>query len=154
MRRFDKEIKDPAIIYEILHRSELCRIGLVDGDEAYIVPLNYGYADGVLYFHSAPNGRKINLIRKNNNVTFEITLTSEILTGEKPCNWTTRYRSAMGTGTIEIYDDRESKISGLDVIMKKYGAEGDLDYDESLLERMVILKLHISSMNAKQSGLW
>jgi nitroimidazol reductase NimA-like FMN-containing flavoprotein (pyridoxamine 5'-phosphate oxidase superfamily) len=154
MRRFDKEIKDPVIIDEILHRSELCRIGLVAGDEAYIVPLNFGYAEGVLYFHSAPGGRKIDLIRKDNNVTFEITLTSEIHTGEKPCNWTTKYRSVMGTGTIEIMDKRESKISGLDIIMKKYGAEGEMQYDEALLERMVILKLHINTMSAKQSGLW
>jgi nitroimidazol reductase NimA-like FMN-containing flavoprotein (pyridoxamine 5'-phosphate oxidase superfamily) len=154
MRRFEKEIKDPAIINEILHRSELCRIGLVDGVEAYIVPLNYGYADGVLYFHSAPKGRKIDLVRKCNHVSFEITYISEIHTGEKPCNWTSRYRSVMGTGTIEISDDRESKISGLDVIMKKYGAEGDLNYDDALLGRMVILKLHINTLNAKQSGLW
>jgi nitroimidazol reductase NimA-like FMN-containing flavoprotein (pyridoxamine 5'-phosphate oxidase superfamily) len=154
MRRFEKEIKDPAIINEILHRSELCRIGLVDGVEAYIVPLNYGYADGVLYFHSAPKGRKIDLVRKCNHVSFEITYISEIHTGEKPCNWTSRYRSVMGTGTIEISDDRESKISGLDVIMKKYGAEGDLNYDDALLGRMVILKLHINTLNAKQSGFW
>jgi uncharacterized protein len=154
MRRFDKEIKDTAIIDEILNQSELCRIGLVDGDEAYIVPLNYGYADGVLYFHSAPLGRKIDLIRKNNKVTFEITFISEILTGEKPCNWTTRYRSVMGTGTMEIRDDRESKILGLDIIMRKYGAAGDQAYDDALLDRMVILKLQIMAVNAKQSGLW
>jgi nitroimidazol reductase NimA-like FMN-containing flavoprotein (pyridoxamine 5'-phosphate oxidase superfamily) len=154
MRRFDKEIINPAIIEEILHRSELCRIGLVDGDEAYIVPLNYGYADGFLYFHSAPKGRKIDLVRKCKHVSFEITFMSEILAGEKPCNWTTRYRSVMGTGTIEILDDRESKISGLDIIMKKYGAEGEMEYDEALLARMVILKLHVSAINAKQSGLW
>jgi uncharacterized protein len=154
MRRFDKEIKDTAIIEEILHRSELCRIGLLDGNEAYIVPLNYGYADGFLYFHSAPVGRKIDLIRKNNKVSFEITFLSEILTGEKPCNWTSRYRSVMGTGTIEILDDRESKISGLDIIMLKYGAEGYQVYDDALLGRMVILKLQIMAMAAKQSGLW
>jgi hypothetical protein len=154
MRRFDKEIKDPAVTEEILHRAELCRIGLVDGDEAYIVPLNFGYADGVFYFHSAPQGRKMDLILKNPKVTFEITLTSEIHTGEKPCQWTTRYRSVMGTGTMEIVHDQVSKVSGLDVIMKKYGAEGDMVYDETLLERMVILKLHIDTMVAKQSGLW
>jgi hypothetical protein len=55
---------------------------------------------------------------------------------------------------IYLADDRESKISGLDVIMKKYGAEGDLNYDDALLGRMVILKLHINTLNAKQSGLW
>jgi uncharacterized protein len=154
MRRFDKEIKDPAIIEEILQRSELCRIGLTDGEEAYIVPLNYGYADGVLYFHSAPGGRKIDLIRKHQSVSFEITNTSEILTGDKPCNWTARYRSLMGTGIMEIRDDRPSKIAGLDIIMKKYGAGGDLVYEDAQMDRMVVLTLKITAMNAKQSGWW
>ena len=61
MRRLDKEIKDSDVIQEILQNSEICRLGLVDGNEAYIVPVNYGYKDGVIYMHSAPNGRKMEI---------------------------------------------------------------------------------------------
>jgi hypothetical protein len=154
MRRFDKEITDPEIISEILSKAELCRIGLVDGIEAYIIPMNFGYDQGVLYFHSAPQGRKMELLRKNNIVNFEITLSGEIIPGETPCHWTSRYRSAMGTGTIEILDDLPSKKSGLDIIMKKYRASGKLEYRETSLRKMVILKLRIERLTAKQSGIW
>lgn len=54
MRRKQFEIKDKRIIEEILSKSEVCRIALVDGDRPYIVPLNYGYKDHAIYFHSVP----------------------------------------------------------------------------------------------------
>lgn len=154
MRRFDKEITDPGIIHEILNRAEICRIGLTDGDEAYIVPMNFGFEDGILYFHSAPKGRKMELLTKNNRVSFEITYDHEVIKGEAPCQWTARYRSVMGSGTIEILDDPESKKTGLTVIMRKYGASGELEYETASLRKMVILKLHIVRLTAKQSGDW
>jgi hypothetical protein len=151
MRRFEKEITDPGVIEDILLHSPLCRIGLVDGDEAYIVPMNYGYHNGSLWFHSAPHGRKIELIRKNSLVTFEITRSEELVMGKMACDWTSRYRSVMGRGRMEIIADKEAKKEGLDVIMRKYGAEGELVYRDSSLDRMVILKLNIDDLSAKQS---
>lgn len=151
MRRFEKEITDHRLIEEILLNSPLCRIGLVDGEEAYIVPMNYAYAEGTLYFHSAPEGRKMELIRKNNLVSFEITGTEVVAKGDLPCDWTSVYRSVMGRGSIEIVEENEAKKAGLDVIMRKYGAVGALVYRKSSLDRMVVLKLRIGSLTAKQS---
>ncbi|MCX6334532.1 MAG: pyridoxamine 5'-phosphate oxidase family protein [Bacteroidia bacterium] len=154
MRRQDKEITDNRIIQEILEKSAICRLGLVDKDEAYIVPTNYAYENGLIYIHSAPAGRKIDLIKRNNRITFEIEYSCEIIRSEIPCNWTTVYRSVMGKGTIFLENDPESKKRGLDLIMLKYGAAMELNYDESLLSRMIILKLRIDSITGKQSGNW
>lgn len=154
MRKKEKEIKDNSLIKEILEKSEICRLGMVDNDEAYIVPVNYGYEDGVIYIHSAPEGRKIELIKRNNRVSFEIEYSGEVIKSEIPCRWTTRYRSVMGTGTIVIENDTESKKKRLDVIMHKYGAGPDLIYNDADLLKMVILKLKIESISGKQSGVW
>ena len=154
MRKKDKEIQDKFLIKEILEKSEICRLGLVDNDEAYIVPVNFGFEDGVIYIHSAPEGRKIELIKRNKQVSFEIEYSGEIIKNEIPCRWTTRYRSVMGTGTIVIENNIESKKKGLDVIMNKYGAGPDLIYNEADLLKMVILTLKIESISGKQSGVW
>ncbi|MBG0858659.1 MAG: pyridoxamine 5'-phosphate oxidase family protein [Bacteroidales bacterium] len=154
MRRKDREIKDNKIIEEILLKSDICRLGLIDNNEAYIVPVNYGYKDGIIYIHSAPAGRKIELIRKDNRVSFEVEFTSEIVRNKIPCKWASRYRSVMGKGTVLIVDEINSKKKGLDLILKKYGAAGDLGYDDSALSRMVLLKLIITSVTGKQSGNW
>jgi len=155
MRRQDKQITDPQIIEEILSKSELCRLGFVDNSEAYIVPVNFGYSDGVIYIHSALQGRKMDILRKNNAVSFEITLSSEVLEKEKACNWGTRYRSVMGIGSISIETVPDIKRKGLDIIMKKYGAPDNiLVYDEASLSRVALLKLTINNVTAKQSGQW
>lgn len=154
MRRLDKEIKDPQILDEILRKSDICRLGLVDKNEAYIVPVNYAYSDGCIYIHSAGKGRKIEVLKDNPNVSFEITHTAEIIRGEKACNWTTRYRSVMGKGSITIETDMATKKKALDLIMRKYDDQVELVYEEPLLLRVVILKLQITEVSGKQSGKW
>lgn len=68
MRRQDREVTDSARIREIISSCSVCRLGFCDGDEVYIVPLNFGYeeVDGkyVFYFHGAKAGRKAELIRR------------------------------------------------------------------------------------------
>lgn len=154
MRRHDKEIKEQPVIEEILNLSEICRIGLVEDDMAYIVPLNYGYADGVIYMHSASNGRKMGILKRDNRVSFEIEFSGDVVRREDACRWTTKYRSVMGHGTIEIISDTDTKRKGMDIIMRKYGFKGEINYDEASLSRMVILELKIEAMHGKQSGEW
>jgi hypothetical protein len=150
----DKEISDPEILEMILNQSKVCRIALNNGEFPYIVPFNYGYGDGVLYFHSATTGKKIDLIRKNNKACFEIEYDSQIIPDEKACKWTAKYRSVIGYGTVDIITDRVEKVKGLDTIMSHYGKSGYQLYDEKQVENLVILKLTINKMTGKQSGNW
>jgi uncharacterized protein len=153
MRRKDKEITDPAIVREILEKSFICRIGLLDGDRPYIVPMNYGFSEGVLFFHSARVGKKIELISKNNRVCFEIEYAAEVIRNDQSCAWSTRYRSVIGYGILEIITDAEEKKKGLDVIMAHNGKR-DNHYHEPYVARIVILKLTIDQISGKQSGDW
>lgn len=155
MRRKDKEITDNSIIESILDESEVCRLGLVGNGEAYIVPVNFAYSNGSIYIHSAMQGRKMEIIQQNNKAAFEMESHTSILKGPMPCNWTARYRSVMGKGSLEIETNAEQKKHALDLIMKKYGwGTDDLTYDEPLLSRVCILKLSIESISGKQSGEW
>lgn len=154
MRRRDKMITDNSLIEYILNSSPVCRLGFVEGEYAYIVPVNYAHSDGYLYIHSARTGKKIELIEKNPKVSFEIEDVYEIIPADKPCGWTTKYRSVMGTGTIRIEQDLQMKKKGLDLIMAKYGAPQPYSYDEKNLDRMVILVVKIETVSGKQSGIF
>ena len=154
MRRTDKEINDSQIIENILAESQVCRLGLVDDGEAYIVPVNYVFMDGCIYIHSAAEGRKIEILKRNPKVTFEIEYSSQVIKSEIACRWGMKYRSIMGKGTIEIYYDIESKKKGFDILMKKYGAEFLAVYDEAALDKSILLKLKVESITGKQSGIW
>jgi uncharacterized protein len=154
MRRNDKEITDKQIIQEILTQSEICRIAMMDGNKPYIIPVNYGYLNGAIYIHGANQGKKIDLLKINNHVCFEIEQKSEIVKSETSCGWTTRYRSLIGYGTIEFVTDFDQKKQGLDIIMAQYGKTKNNLYNELQVELIVILKLNIEQVTAKQSGDW
>ena len=102
MRKTNQEIRDRQVLQEILQGAVICRIAMMDGDRPYILPVNYGYSDGCLFIHSAPEGKKIDLLRKNRQVCFEVEDRPEVIKGERACDWTTRYRSVVGYGEVEI----------------------------------------------------
>lgn len=153
MRRKDKEILDNTILEEIISKSAICRIAMFDNPFPYIIPLNYGYANNSLYFHGANTGKKIELLKNNNHVGFEIEYYHEIVKHEQSCKWTTKYRSIVGTGIMESISDLEQKIKSLDIIMKHNG-KMDNQYEKKHLDNLLILKLTILTMTGKQSGDW
>ena len=154
MRRKDKEVTDKKVIEEILTKSEFCRIAMHDDEYPYIVPLNYGYRDNTLYFHSAAEGKKIELLKMNNKVCFEIEHTAKTILNEQPAKSTTKYLTVIGFGEVEIITDTVEKKKGLDIIMSHYGNNGNNVYNQSQLNSLVILKLTINSITAKRSGNW
>jgi ribosomal-protein-alanine N-acetyltransferase len=154
MRKVNQEISDRAIIEEILQSSKICRIGISDNGFPYVLPFNYGYSDNQIYIHCALTGKKIDLLRENPNVCFEIEQTAEIVKNDKACKWATTYRSIVGYGKIEILDDFAQKRKGLDIIMAHNGAPELIEFEPKQIDSVLILKIVIASMTGKQSSNW
>jgi len=154
MRRLEKEIKNPNILLEILEDSQVCRIGFAVDNIPHIVPVNFGYKNNKVYIHSATEGSKIDMIAKNNYVCFEMELYDEVIKAKKSCGWTTKYRSIIGWGNIEIVNDKAKKVEGLDIIMAKYGKAENNDYSDAMLKKTALLVLTIDHYTGKQSGDW
>jgi len=154
MRKARQEIKDKLILEEILSGAIICRVAMLDGNRPYIIPFNYGFSDGCLFIHSAPEGKKIDLLKQNPEVCFEVEDEMEITKGDQACDWSTRYRSVVGYGNMEVLSDGQSKQQGLEVIMAQHGAPELTDFNQKNMDRMVILKLSITSMTGKQSSNW
>lgn len=156
MRRKDRQITDRDNIDEILSKSEVVRLGFLDGDRAYVVPFNYGYSDNCIYIHCAPDGKKNDLIKKNNQVCIEAEQIAKIERYEKACKWGTAYRSVIGWGKAEIITDYQLKRDALDIIMKHYGANEthDLNYERGQIDNMLVIKVVITEITGKQSGNW
>ena len=151
MRRKDKEINDIVGIEDVLIKAMVCRLGLCEGDRAYVVPLCFGYEDNALYFHCSPQGKKLAILRKNNNICFEVDIDSDVTKGDKACDWGMRYRSVIGFGKAVLVEDVELKRKGLDVIMRQY-SEGAFEYSEEAVKKIVVIKVEIESMTGKESG--
>jgi len=151
MRRNDKEIHDRDAVEAIIRDSLVCRLALLDENRPYVVPLCFGYRDNALYFHSSPEGKKIEILRKNGNVCFEFDIDQEVVQDEKPCKWTMNYRSVIGFGKGSLVENLEEKKKGLDVIMQQYSGRS-FEYLQPEIENTVIIKVEIESMTGKESG--
>jgi nitroimidazol reductase NimA-like FMN-containing flavoprotein (pyridoxamine 5'-phosphate oxidase superfamily) len=152
MRKKEKEIKDKSVIESIVKRATVCRIALSEDNVPYVVPLNFGYKENFLYFHSAKEGRKIDMIRKNKNVCFEIDIDSELIEAEDPCDWSTKYYSIIGFGEAFLVEDLEEKREALDIIMEHYSERSSFEYPEKIINSLAVIKVRIESMTGKKSG--
>jgi len=148
MRRNEREIKDRKEIDDIIRRCQVCHLAMCDDGQPYVVPLNFGYDGRFLYFHTASEGRKIDIIKRNNRVGFEVDTLNDIVTAEQACKWGAKYESVMGSGTAEIVDDLEAKKEALEWIMRQYG-NGTWKFPEEIMKKTLVLRIRILEISGK-----
>jgi nitroimidazol reductase NimA-like FMN-containing flavoprotein (pyridoxamine 5'-phosphate oxidase superfamily) len=155
MRRADREVTGTGDKLDIISRRKVCRLGMVDGDDPYIVPLNFGYeyAEGILflYFHGAGEGRKIGILRKNRRACFEMDGEHQLIEGDVGCTYSFAYESVTGAGFVEFIEDREEKARILNLIMKhQTGKDRDFTYENAPLDRVAVYRLKVESFTGKR----
>lgn len=151
MRRNDKEITEQKALDEIMKKAQVCRLGVSYESMAYIIPMSFGYADRVLYFHSGPEGLKLMILRENPKACFEVEIDTQVIPSEKGCNWSMRYQSVIGFGEVEFIEDLEGKRKALQIIMQQYGDDLKV-VEDAELSGVIIFKLVVSTMTGKKSG--
>lgn len=122
---------------------------MVDAGRPYIVPMHYGYDNGTLYFHSAPSGRKIDVLRASPEVCFEIETGVELVTAQKPCGWGARFRSVIGYGKASFMEDTAAKSEALARIMEHYAGSGDYTFKD--VSGVTVFSVSITSITGKRS---
>lgn len=153
MRVAKKEIHDPKVIEELLALSPVGRLGTI-GEDGYpmIKPLNFVHHRGMIYFHSAPEGEKIDAILRDGRVCFEVDLPiAYVKSMGVPCKADYLYRSVIIRGRAHVIADREEKVSALKALMQKYQPEGG--YGAFPVDKLVmtaVVRIDISEMTAKQ----
>ena len=150
MRRKDKEITDKVEIENIIKKADICQVALSDNNVPYVFPVCFGYENNLLFFHSAPEGKKIEIIKKNPSVCFQIHTDTELLAAEKGCNWSIRFRSVTGFGKAEFIDGIEAKIRAIQIILKHYSKES-YEISPKSLEKTALIQIKIESMTGKKS---
>lgn len=154
MRRSDREITDRNKMMEILSACDCCRLGLIDENGAYIVPLNFGYEeiDGkiLLYFHGAAAGKKFDLISAQKTAAFEMDRKHQLIKGTAACAYSYLYQSIMGNGTIQILNHHEEKIHALNVLMSHYSDKSNWDFKREQADMIAIIKMEVTNWSCKE----
>lgn len=153
MRREEKEIKLKPEIENIIFKADVCRIALSYDNNPYIVPVSFGYKDNSIFIHSAPEGKKIEILNNNNNVCLEFDTDTEIIKGEIACKWSMRYRSVIAFGKAYFIEENIEKRKALDIIMKHYAnGSNEIEFSEEALNKTSVIKVILTSIFGKQSG--
>ncbi len=150
MRREDHRMPESECD-ALLRRVEVVRLGLADADGPYLVPVNFGYEDGRIYVHGARDGRRIAAASAGARVCFEAD-EGEIVRADRPCGFTSRFRSVVGYGTARLLESAEDKRRGLDAIMRHYGSTGE-GIPEAKLEITSVTEIVIEGMDGKWHGI-
>lgn len=153
MRRKDREIKEFDGIVNVIKKCDVCRVALNDDGYPYIVPLNFGMkAEGgqiILYFHGAGEGKKYELIRKDNRAGFEMDCSHKLIADKEACSCTMQYESVAGRGRIEIVPEEE-KYDALRVLMKQYHEE-DFSFPGEAVKGTTVMKLIVEQVSGKRN---
>ena len=91
-------------IIRFLQRHSHGRLGLCVEDEPYVVPVAYAYSKGAIYFHTAKHGKKVDLMRQNSKVCFEID------------EWHEAWASVICYGKVTLDDSLEAKGKGFELL--------------------------------------
>ena len=152
--KMSKKILEEMTAQEIdqfLTCARVGRIGIALEDEPYIVPVGYGYENGKVFFHSCFKGLKMNGIKQNPNVCFEVELDHKIHNTGIPCKWSTTYKSIIGYGTASILTDIKEKKKALKILIDHYASGTIYDFSNEMVDNVAVIKITINSMTGKQS---
>lgn len=141
MRREDRSI-DRERSWEFLEMVTVGRLGLIAGGEPYVVPVHHIVMDGGIYFHSAPEGRKIEALREHAAVCFETDVLYGIRDDREPCDMGSYYQSVIVFGSAEMVNDRDEALRALELLVQKHSRRPDREkIDPGQLDTVAVIRI-------------
>lgn len=152
MSRQDRLVTEKEELISIIDRCQVIHIGMHDGENIYVIPMNYGYTweNGALtfYLHGALEGKKIELLKKNGRVGFEVDCDHELVEGKLPCQFVFKFASVAGNGKAEIIEDPAEKIQAMERLMEHY-SEREFEFNERLLSIVSMIRIRVEEFTGR-----
>ena len=150
----NKVINTRPEMEDIIRRCKVCYISMVDQEgKPYVIPMNFGYKEGVLYFHGSPKGKKADVLRNQQDVCASFSTDHQLryVNEEVACSWSMRYRSVIAYGKAEFVDDPIEKINCLNIIMANY-ASREFSYSEPAVRDVMVFQVKVEKMDGRTYG--
>ena len=148
MRRKDVEITDKKWIFSAVENCSYAHIGMVDGKKPYVVAMNFGYErlgdTLILYFHSALEGRKIDILKANAQVFVQMECDARLKSADftTPCKYSYMFQSVTASGTAEFIENENDKRHALNCIMRHYNKEmAEFPFAEESFQRICVFRV-------------
>lgn len=153
MRRKDREVSNKEEIKRIIEKCKVCHLAMVDKGLPYVVPLNFGFIlddnSLTLFFHSAKTGRKLDILKENNAVCFEMAWEGKLGHVENPCNSGYYFASVHGFGRVEFMEDINEKCNAL-ALLAKHQSGQDFVFTEKQADSACVYKVVSTDFTGKK----
>jgi nitroimidazol reductase NimA-like FMN-containing flavoprotein (pyridoxamine 5'-phosphate oxidase superfamily) len=151
MRRRDREITSRNDIDQILFTERVMHLAMVAENKPFLIPLYYAY-DGVsLYFHSAKVGTKIDILRNNPQVCFEVCQDMGFIEADAACDFEAKHRTIIGSGTAIFIEDYASKEKILKKIIARF-TDREFTLPESNVTCTAVIQINVQNIKGKSHG--
>lgn len=154
MRKKELEVTARREILEMMDRCQVCRVAFRTDDYPYIVPMNFGMEEEngelSLYFHCASAGRKLELLRLDSRVGFEMDIAHRMKKGDKACKFDMYYESVIGHGIVEIVPE-DDKVRALNILMRHLDGNKEFTFEAGPLSRVTALRLRVMEVTGKHN---
>ncbi len=139
---------------KIINKCDVCHIAMVDEDnKPYVLPFNFGYKDGEIFLHSAQTGKKIDILKKNNEVcvAFSTDYDLRYQNEDVACSYSWKYRSVLAYGKVEFITDFDKKIEALNAVMGNY-TKREFKYNDPAVKDVNCYKVVIGKLEGRAYG--
>lgn len=147
-------LTNPLEVLATADKCEACFVAMADDDGMpYVVPMNFGLHEGNIYLHSAQEGRKIDILRKNPNVCVNFTTDHKLRwqSEEVACSYSMKYRSIRAYGKVEFIVAEEKKVEALNIVMRKYTGK-DFVFNAPSLREVLCWRVVVDKWEGKVYG--
>lgn len=145
-------IEDQQRVEEIIKRCDICYVGITDLEgNPYVIPMNFGYRDGVIYIHSGPTGSCIDMLERNNRVCITFSVDHELVFQhpEVACSYRMRAKSVICRGNVNYIEDMDDKREALNILMRQYSGR-EFVYSDPAVRNVKIWEIPIDQVSAKE----
>ena len=141
-------------IEKVINSCDVCFVGMADDDGTpYVLPMNFGYRDKTVILHSAPDGRKVDILNKNPKVSIVFSTGSDLVYQHKQvaCSYRVRSTSVIISGVVEFVEDNESKREALNILMDNYSVD-DFNYSDPAVRNVKVWQVRAETMTCREFG--
>ena len=150
----NREILLKEEIERIIKKCDVCVVSMVDENGLpYSIPMNFGFHKDVIILHSSKEGKKIDILKKNNNVCVVFSTDHELTKQSEKvaCSYSMKYRSVLAFGKVDFIQEKKQKIDYLNILMENYTSQ-KFTYGDPAINGVCVFIVKVEKLEARAYG--
>jgi nitroimidazol reductase NimA-like FMN-containing flavoprotein (pyridoxamine 5'-phosphate oxidase superfamily) len=147
-------ISEKREILDVIQRSQYCHLAMTDmHGKPYVIPMNFGFKDDVIYLHGAQHGKKIDILKEHPEVCINFTADHLLRyqNEQVACSWSMKYRSVLCYGEVEFIKEPEEKMAVFHIVMAQY-TKGDFKFNPPAIREVNVWKVKVTKFEGRAYG--